>query len=110
MRKFIRYPSKTEISWYCESCGCAKNKENDIQQVELFLTYVDDTVGTVRGEPSCVLDAAKSLHPNLQFNLDETNSGGNLPFPDLNINISQDRGVTCNWYQKENKYLNYTEL
>ena len=57
-------------------------------------------MGTVRVEPSCVLDAAKSLHPNLQFTLEEINSEGNLPFPDLNTNVSQDRGVTCNWHQK----------
>ena len=49
---------------------------------------------------SCLLDAANSLHPNLQFTLEKTNSEGNLPFLDLNINVSQDRRVTCSWYQK----------
>ena len=49
--------------------------------------YVDAIVRTVRGEPSCVLDAAISLHPNLQLTLLETNSEG-------------DRRVTSNWYQK----------
>ena len=55
---------------------------------------------TVRGEPSCLLDAPNSLHPNLQFTLEKTNSEGNLPFLDLNINVSQGRRVTCRWYQK----------
>ena len=75
------YASITEIVWYCESCWRAKNKEKETPQVKLFLRYVDDIVRTV----SYVLDAANSLHPNLQFTLEETNSEGNLPFLDLNI-------------------------
>ena len=94
------YASITEIVWYCESCCQAKNKEKDTTQVKLFLRYVDDIVRTVRGEPSCLLDAANSLHPNLQFTLEKTNSEGNLPFLDLNIKVSQGRLVTCSWYQK----------
>ena len=39
-------------------------------------------------------------HPNMQFNLEENNSEANLPFLDLNINVSQVMGVTCSWYQK----------
>ena len=61
---------------------------------------MDDIVITVRGEPSCLLDTANSFRLNLQFTLEETNSEGNLPFLDLNINVSQGRGVTCSWYQK----------
>ena len=94
------YASITEVAWYCESCCRAKNKEMDTPQVKLFLRYVDDIVRPVRGEPSCVLGAANSLHPNLQFILEETNSGGNLPSLEMNIKVSQDRSVTCNWYQK----------
>ena len=93
------YASITEIVWYCESCCRAKNKEKDTPQVKLFLRNVDDIVRTVRGEPSCLLDAANSLHPNLQFTLEKTNSEGNLPFQDLTINVSQGRRVTCSWYQ-----------
>ena len=55
---------------------------------------MDDIVRTVRGEPSCALEAAKSLHPNLRLTLEK------LLFLDLNINVLQDKGVTCNWYQK----------
>ena len=68
--------------------------------MKLFLGHVNDLVITVRGEPNCLLGAANSLRLNLQFTLEETNSEGILPFLDLNINVSQDRGVFCNWYQK----------
>ena len=68
--------------------------------MELFLRYLDDIVRTVRGEPSCLLDAASSLPPNLQFTLEGINSEGNLPLLGLNINLSQGRGVTCSCYQK----------
>ena len=78
--------------------------------MKLFLRYVDDIVRTVSGEPSCLLDTANSLHPNLQFTLEKTNLEGNLPFLDLNINVSQGRRVTCSWYQKPNKYRDYIEL
>ena len=104
------YASITEIVWYCESCCRAKNKEKDTPQVKLFLRYVDDIVRTVRGEPSCLLDAANSPHPNLQFTLEKTDSEGNLPFLDLNKNVSQGRRVTCSWYQKPTEtgtILNY---
>ena len=82
----------------------------DTRQVKFFLRYVDDVVRTVRGEPTCFLDATNSLHPNLQFTLEETTSEGNLPFLDLNIYVSQFRGVNCNWYQKptdKGTILNY---
>ena len=68
--------------------------------MKLFLMYVDGIVRTVRGELSCLLDAANSLHPIFQFPLEKTHSEGNLPFLDLNINVSQGRRVTCSWYQK----------
>ena len=71
---------------------------------------MDDIVRTVKGEPSCLVDAANYLHPNLQFTLEETNSEENMSFLDLNINVSQGRGVTCNWYQKPTEtgtILNY---
>ena len=99
------YASITEIVWYCESCCQANNKEKDTPQLKLILRYVDDIVRTVRVEPSCLLDAANSLHPILQFTLEKTNSEGNLPFLDLNINVSQGRRVTCSWYQKPNTEL-----
>ena len=51
------YASKTETVWFCESCCCAKNQEKDTPQVKFFLRCVDDIVRTVKGEPSCVLDA-----------------------------------------------------
>ena len=53
-----------------------------------------------QSEGSRVVFSMPPIHPNLQFTLEETNSEGNLPFLDLNINVSQGRGVTCSWYQK----------
>ena len=61
---------------------------------------VDDIVRTVKSEPTWFLDVANSLHPNLQFTLEETNSKGNLTFFDLIVILSKDTGVTCSWYQK----------
>ena len=69
--------------------------------MKLFLRYVDAIVRTVRGEPSCLLDAFNSLHPNLQFTLEETILEGSLMLLDLNVNVSQGKGVTCSWYQKQ---------
>ena len=94
------YASITEIVWDCESCCRAKNKEKNTPQVKLFLRYVHEIVRTVRGEPSCLLNAANSLHQNLQFTLEKTTSEVNFPFLDLNINVSQGTCVTCSWYQK----------
>ena len=68
--------------------------------MKLFLSYVDDIVRIVHGEPICVLDAADSLHPNLQFTLEETSSEVNFSFLDLSRNVLQDRVLTCNWYEK----------
>ena len=62
--------------------------------MKLFLRYEDDLVRTVKGEPSFFLDAANSLHPNLQFTLEKTSSEGNLTVLNLNVNVSQIKGVT----------------
>ena len=42
--------------------------------VKVFLRYVDDIVRTVKGDPGVVLEAAKKLHPNLQFTIEELDS------------------------------------
>ena len=62
-------------------------KEKYFPQVKLFIRYADDILRTVTGESSGVLNTANSLHPNLQFTLEENNSEGNLPFLDLNMNV-----------------------
>ena len=80
--------------------AAALRTEKDTPQVKLLLKHVDDIVRTVRVEPNCLLDAANSLHPNLQFILEEDNLEAILPFLDLNTNVSQDRGVFCSWHQK----------
>ena len=70
------YASITQIARYCESCCRAKNKEKYTTQVKLFLRYKYDVIRTVKDDLICVLDAANSLHPNLQFTLQEIGSEG----------------------------------
>ena len=81
------YASITQIARFCESCCRAKNKEKYTTQVKLLLRYKDDVIRTVIDELKCVLDAAISLHPNLQFNLQEISSERILTFLDLNLNV-----------------------
>ena len=87
--------STTEIFWFR-----AKNEEKNTPQVKLILAYVERNVRTIKGEASCLFDAANSLHPVLQFIIEKNNSEGKLSFLHLNINVSQGRGVTCNWHRK----------
>ena len=44
------------------------------------------------------------------LNLHKTNSEGNLPFLDLNIKVSEDRGCNLQLLSKTNRYWDYTEL
>ena len=46
----------------------------------MFLRYVDDIYRTVKGQPNKVLDAVNSLHPKLQFTLEENISEEKLQF------------------------------
>ena len=59
---------------------------------------MDDIVGTVKGGPGVVLEAAKKMHTNLQFTLEGLDSNGNLAFLDLKINVDSGKKVTCWWY------------
>ena len=61
---------------------------------------MDDIVRAVKGDPGLVLEAAKKLHPNLQFTIEELDSNGNLAFLDLNVNVDSGKKITCRWYQK----------
>ena len=74
-----------------------------------FLRYVDDIVRKIRGEPSCLLDAANSFNSNLQFTLEETSSEGNLPFLDLN-KMYRRIGGNLQFVSKANRYWDYSEL
>ena len=60
---------------------------------------MDDIVRTVRGEPSCLLDAANSFHPNLQSTLGKNNS--DLPFLDFIGGI----GANPRTFLENNKYV-----
>ena len=50
---------------------------------------------TVKGNPLDYLEYASSLHKNLQFTLETTNGSGDLAFLDLNINLNEDRKISC---------------
>ena len=53
-----------------------------------------------KGNPLDYLEHARSLHKNLQFTLETPNGSGDLAFLDLNINLNEDRKISCHWYQK----------
>ena len=60
---------------------------------------MDKTVRTIKGDPGIVLEAAKKLHPNLQFTIEELDSNGKLA---LKVNV--DSGKKVMWgYQKPAK-------
>ena len=93
------YQTMQEIVWICSYCA-EKGRKEDILELKLFKRYVDDIVCTVKGNPLDYLENANSLHKNLQFTLETPNGSGDLAFLDLNINLSEDRKISCNWYQK----------
>ena len=94
------YADIAETVWYCIACKKQQEADRAESCVNVFLRYVDDIVRTVKGDPSLVLEAAKKLHPNLQFTIEELDSNGNLAFLDLNVNVDSAKKVTCGWYQK----------
>ena len=87
-----------EIVWICSYCAEEGRKE-DTLELKLFKRYVDDIVCTVKGNPLDYLEYANSLHKNLQFTLETPNGSAELAFLDLNINLNEDRKISCHWYQ-----------
>ena len=74
--------------------------KKDTLDLNLFKRYVDDIVCTVRGNPLDYLEYAYSLHKNLQFTLETPNGSGDLAVLDLNMNLNENRKISCHWYQK----------
>ena len=93
------YQTMQEIVWICSYCA-EKGRKEDTLELKLFKRYVDDIVCTVKGNPLDYLEYANSLHKNLQFILETPNGSGDLAFLDLNINLNEDRNISCHWYQK----------
>ena len=85
--------------------GTIENVALDPDETIISLGYVDDIVRTVRGKPSCLFDAANSLHPNRQFTLEETNSEGNLQFA---VPGFEQKCIAIE--SKTSRYRDYTEL
>ena len=82
------YDSMENQFWMCSFCR--KNDKTDINhssERKVFLRYVDNIVGTVRGDTKELLDAGNNLHPNLQITLETTDDKNSLPFLDMSINV-----------------------
>ena len=79
----------TIICFYCAEKGTKRTHRN-----------VGDIVCTVKGSPLDCLGYANSLHTNLEFNLETPNASGDMAFLDLNINVNEDRRISCHRYQK----------
>ena len=77
-----------------------KGTKEDTEQLKLFKMYVDDIVCTVMRNPLDYLEYSNSLHKNLKYYLETTNGSGDWSFLDLNINVNEDRKISCRWYQK----------
>ena len=60
------------------------------------------TVCSVKWNPLEYFVFANSFHKNLQFFLETHIGNGNLAFLDLNINVNDERKISCHWYQKSN--------
>ena len=74
-----------------------KKVQRRTHELEVFERYVADIVFTIKGNP---LEYANSLHKNVQFTLETLNAHGNLAFLDLNMNVNDERQISCRWYQK----------
>ena len=96
---YTDYQTMQEIVWI-SSYFAEKGRKEDTLELKLFKRYVDDIVCTVMGNPLDYLEYANSLHKNLQFTLETPNGSGDLAFLDINININEDRKISCHWYQK----------
>ena len=88
-----------DIVWICFHCA-EKGTKEDTQELKVFKRYVINIVCIVRGNPLDCLEQAKFLHKNLQFTIETPNGSGDLAFLDLNINVNEDRKISCHWYQK----------
>ena len=88
-----------EFVWICSYCA-EKGRKEDTLELKLFKRYVDDIVCTVKRNPLDYLEYANFLCKNLQFTLETPNGSGYLAFLDLNINLNEDRKISCHWYQK----------
>ena len=92
------YQNIAEIVWFCEKYVSRKENEAEPQDVKLFLRYVDNIVGVIN--PEKVIQTVKSFHSQLQFTIEAQNAAGYLVILDSEINIDNDRRLSCGLYQK----------
>ena len=93
------YKTMQEIVWICSYCA-EKGTKEDTRELKLFKRYADDIVCTVKVKSLDYLEYANSLHKNLPFTLETANGSGDMAFLDLNINLNEDRKISCHGYQK----------
>ena len=82
-----KYADIAEIVWFFMTYKAQQEADRTVNGVKIFLSYKDDIVRTVKGDPGVVLGAANKLHPNLQFTIEEIDSNGNLAFLDLKVKV-----------------------
>ena len=70
-----------------------REKFKSVQQAKFFLRYVDDTVRSVKGDPTKVLRAANLLHLSLQLTIESPNTNWKLAILDLQFSIDENRKV-----------------
>ena len=61
---------------------------------------------TFKWNPLKYHECAYSLQQNVQFSLETPNGNGNMPIPDLNINVNDERRISCHWYEKSTDTCN----
>ena len=93
------YTNMQETVWICSYCA-EKNTTEDTNEFKKFQRFVENLVCTVKGKPLVYLEYANSLHKSLQISLNTPNSNGKQAFLELDINVNDDRKISCHWYQK----------
>ena len=77
-----------------------KKAQRRTQELKLLKRYIDHKLCTVKENPLDDFEYANSLHKNIQLTLETPNVSGRLAFPDPNINLTEERKIRCDWYQK----------
>ena len=105
------YDSMQNQFWMCSFC--CENDQTDINhssETKIFLRYVVDIVGAVRGDTKELFDAVNNLNPNLQFTLETTDDKNSLPFLDMSTNVQPEGNIFLLIASKAIRYWNNSDL
>ena len=94
-----QYKTIQEMNWIFSYCA-EKGTKEDTQELKFFKSYVDDILCTFKENPLDYLEYANSFHKKLYLDFDTPKGSRDLAFLDLNINVNEDRKISCRWYQK----------